>query len=47
MSTGDDESGDEMKELITGIVLDDEKAQLIIDAAKISMGQEMNETDCL
>jgi nucleolar protein 56 len=38
MSSGDDESGDEMKELITGIVLDDEKAQQIIDAAKISMG---------
>jgi hypothetical protein len=27
-----------MKEQITDIVLDDEKAQQIIDAAKISMG---------
>lgn len=38
---------DEMKERITDIVLDDEKAQQIIDASKISMGQEMSETDCL
>jgi nucleolar protein 56 len=38
---------DEMKENINDIVLDDEKAQQIIDASKISMGQEMNETDCL
>ena len=29
---------DEMKEQINDIVLDDEKAQQIIDAAKISMG---------
>ena len=29
---------DEMKEQLTDIVLDDEKAQQIIDAAKISMG---------
>ena len=29
---------DEMKEQITNIVLDDEKAQQVIDAAKISMG---------
>ena len=29
---------DEMKEQITEIVLDDEKAQQVIDAAKISMG---------
>ena len=29
---------DEMKEQITDVVLDDEKAQQIIDAAKISMG---------
>jgi len=29
---------DEMKERITDIVLDDEKAQQVIDAAKISMG---------
>ena len=36
---------DDMKEQIVDIVLDDEKAQQIIDAAKISMGQELNETD--
>jgi nucleolar protein 56 len=29
---------DEMKDDITSVVLDDEKAQQIIDAAKISMG---------
>jgi nucleolar protein 56 len=29
---------DEMKEQITDIVLDDDKAQQVIDAAKISMG---------
>ena len=29
---------DDMKEQITDIVLDDEKAQQILDAAKISMG---------
>jgi len=29
---------DEMKDDLVGIVLDDEKAQQIIDAAKISMG---------
>jgi len=29
---------DEMKDDLTSIVLDDEKAQQIIDAAKISMG---------
>ena len=34
MSTGDDESGDEMKELITGIVLDDEKAQVVLSWAQ-------------
>lgn len=38
---------DEMKEEITDIVLDDEKAQQIIDAAKISMGQDFNDNDCL
>jgi len=38
---------DEMKEQLTEIVLDDEKAQQIIDAAKISMGQDLSETDCL
>jgi len=36
---------DEMKERISDIVLDDEKAQQIIDASKISMGQELAETD--
>jgi len=29
---------DDMKEALTDVVLDDEKAQQIIDAAKISMG---------
>lgn len=38
---------DEMKDDITGVVLDDEKAQQIIDASKISMGQDMSETDCI
>ena len=38
---------DDIKVQIKDIVLDDEKAQQIIDASKISMGQEMNETDCL
>jgi len=38
---------DEMKDDLTNIVLDDEKAQQIIDAAKISMGQELAETDQL
>lgn len=34
---------DEMKEQISNIVLDDEKAQQVIDAAKISMGQDLSE----
>jgi nucleolar protein 56 len=38
---------DEMKEQISNIVLDDEKAQQVIDAAKISMGQELSDTDCM
>lgn len=38
---------DDMKEQLTDVVLDDEKAQQIIDAAKISMGQELSETDCI
>jgi len=38
---------DEMKDEILAIVLDDDKAQQVIDAAKISMGQDMSETDCL
>lgn len=33
-----DNINDEMKEQINDIVLDDEKAQQVIDAAKISMG---------
>jgi len=36
---------DEMKDAILNIVLDDEKAQQVIDAAKISMGQDMSEAD--
>ncbi len=38
---------DELKDELTAITLDEEKAQQIIDAAKISMGMDMNETDCL
>jgi len=33
-----DQINDEMKDDLTAVVLDDEKAQQIIDAAKISMG---------
>ena len=40
-----DNATDEMKEQISAIVLDDEKAQQVIDAAKISMGQDLSETD--
>lgn len=36
---------EDMKDELTEIVLDEEKAQQIIEAAKISMGQEMSETD--
>lgn len=36
---------EDMKEELTEIVLDEEKAQQIIEAAKISMGQEMSEAD--
>lgn len=36
---------DELKDEIQSITLDEEKAQQIIDAAKISMGMDMNETD--
>jgi len=38
---------DEMKDKITEIVIDEEKAQQIIEASKTSMGTEMNETDVL
>lgn len=36
---------DDMKDALTEVVHDEDKAQQIIDAAKISMGQDMNETD--
>ena len=36
---------DEMKDQLITLVLDDEKAQQIIDAAKISMGQDISEAD--
>ena len=38
---------DELKEAISEVTMDDEKAQEIIEAAKISMGMDMNETDAL
>lgn len=38
---------DELKDEIQAITLDEEKAQQIIEAAKISMGMDMNETDQL
>lgn len=38
---------DDMKDEITAIVIDEEKAQQVIDAAKTSMGTEMNEGDVL
>lgn len=38
---------EDMKDDLTAIVLDEEKAQQIIEAAKISMGQEMSEADVL
>ena len=36
---------DEMKEGLEEILGDEDKAQQILDAAKISMGQDMNQTD--
>ena len=36
-----------MKEKLTDLVLDEEKAQQIVDAAKISMGQELSEADVM
>jgi len=38
---------DDIKDEITAIVLDEEKATQIIEAAKTSMGQDMSETDVL
>jgi len=38
---------EDMKDGLAAIVLDEDKAQEIIEAAKISMGQEMSETDVL
>jgi nucleolar protein 56 len=42
-----DEATDEIKDELTEIVHDEDKAQQIIDAAKISMGQDLNETDAI
>jgi nucleolar protein 56 len=42
-----DNATDEIKEELTDILHDEEKAQQIIDAAKISMGQDLNETDAI
>ena len=36
---------DEIKEQVQDIVKDEEKAQQIIDAAKISMGMDMQDSD--
>lgn len=38
---------DDIKDKIEELVLDEEKAQQVIDAAKISMGQDFNETDLI
>jgi len=38
---------DDIKDEITAIVLDENKATQIIEAAKTSMGQDMSETDVL
>lgn len=38
---------EEIKEELTDIVLDEDKAQQIIEAAKISMGQDMSEADVI
>jgi len=40
-----EETADAMKEKLTDIVLDEDKAQQIMDAARISMGQEISESD--
>ncbi len=36
---------DDIKDELTAVTLDEEKAQQIIDAAKISMGMEMRDED--
>jgi len=41
----DEESADAMKEKLADIVLDEDKAKQIMDAARISMGQEISESD--
>jgi len=42
----DDEGrADKIKDKLEEIILDEEKAQQIIDAARISMGQPLSETD--
>lgn len=38
---------DDIKEQLTELVLDEDKAQQIIEAAKISMGQDLSEADVL
>ena len=38
---------DDLKEEITAILLDEEKAQQIIDAAKITMGMDMKDSDAI
>lgn len=38
---------DEFKDTLTTVTLDEEKSQQIIDAAKISMGMDMSDTDAL
>ena len=42
-----DNCTDEMKEDMQDIMKDEEKVQQILDAAKISMGMEMNDADAL
>jgi nucleolar protein 56 len=42
-----DNINDDLKAEIQAITLDEEKAVQIIEAAKISMGMDMNETDSL
>ena len=42
-----DSINDDLKEAISEITMDDEKAQEIIEAAKISMGMDMSESDAL
>jgi len=42
-----DNINDDLKEQLAEVVLDEDKAQEIIDAAKISMGQDMSEADVI